>query len=194
MDPAVNLTLAEGVIMGMLALPWLWLLALSLVFVLDVVLCENDAFGWATFLVITGTGLVAWLGGEVNVFAWTWANLADIAEFLLAYFLVGAFWSIAKWYLYLLKVKEKVEAGTWAYGYRERPDASKDAKIRPRETFARNNKARIMGWIAHWPFSAIGALFGDLLNRIVTHIYRVLSGLYDRIANRVFSGYETGGE
>jgi len=179
--------LAIGFFLGFFALPWMWMGALTLLFIVDVVLCENEAFGWGTFLVIVGTGLVAWLGGDVNVLSWTWNNLAEIFKFLIFYFMVGGLWSIAKWYFFLLKVREKVRSGAYDRAYRS--DESTKNK-RPEASYAKNNKGRIMGWIGHWPFSMIGSLFGDVLKRIVENIFNVLKSLYDRIGNHVFSGFE----
>ncbi len=167
-----------GFVLGMFTLPWLWLLAVSILCIVDVVLCENDAFGWATALLIGGVGLVAWLGGDVNVLSWTWANLAGLVKLFIGYLLVGSLWSIVKWYFYLLKIRDRVK------------ESSHDKNTRPVDTYARYNMDKLIGWIGHWPFSMIGSLFGDVLTRIVTSIYRVLSGLYDRVANSVFAGFE----
>lgn len=172
---------ALGLVAGFFALPWLWMAFLALIFVVEVVLCENEQFGWGTSLTLGGTALVAWLGADLNVFAWVWANLAAIAKFSLIYFAVGGLWSIVKWYFYLLRVKERLDRFA---------DETKSRK-RPNESYAKNNKGRIMGWIAHWPFSMLGTVFGDFLKRVVETVFNVLRNLYDRIANHVFAGFES---
>ncbi len=182
--------------MGFFALPWMWMGALMFLFVIDVVLTESECFGWATFLLILGTSLVAWLGGDVNVFAWTWANLAEIAKFLIFYFAAGGVWSVVKWYFYLLKVRDRLERDIdrWQRirdvlvnpGH---PDTA-PKPTRPHDSFAKDNPERIMGWIAHWPFSMIGSLIGDVLTRAVRSIYEVLRGAYDRIGNHVFAEFD----
>ena len=173
--------LAFAFVLGFFALPWMWMGALTLLFIVDIVLCENEAFSWGTFLLIAGTATVAWLGGDVNVLAWTWNNLAEIFKFLIFYFMIGGLWSIAKWYFYLLRVRDRQKNWiTPKEEKRKRPDAS----------YARNNKGRIMGWIGHWPFSMIGSLIGDVLARVVESIFNVLRSLYDRIGNHVFADFE----
>jgi hypothetical protein len=180
--------LALGFVLGFFALPFWWMLLLTAVFVVDVVLCENDEFGWGTTITVLGTGLVAWLGADVNPVAWLWTNLADVARFLLFYFAIGGLWSIVKWYLYLLKVRDKARAEFERFkaAGREKDDHPK----RPSDSYARENKGRIMGWIAHWPFSMVGSVLGDFLTRIVKTIYNVLSDLYDRMANHVFRDFD----
>lgn len=170
------LEFALGFAAGFLLLPWYWMSILVLLFIVDIVLVENDCIGWTTTTLLFGLGFAAWLGAGVNPFTWAWVNAANILQFFLMFWAVGALWSILKWYLYLLKVKERaVRRGT---------------KSRPRESFASNNKSRIMGWIAYWPFSMIGSIFGDFLSRIVKNIYRVLSSLYERMGSKVFADFD----
>ena len=180
-----------GFVMGIFALPWLWVLAAIALFIVDIVLCETDQFAWGTGIIIAGTGLIAWLGADVNVFTWIWANMAEITKFLFGYFFFGAVWAIIKWWLYCLKIKDKVKSGDWYYGHGEYSrDGATEKQRRPYESYPKNNVARISGWIGHWPFSIIGSLVGDVLTRILTNIYRILSGVFERIANSVFSGFD----
>ena len=94
-----------------------------------------------------------------------------------------------KWYLHLLKVRDKARADFDRFTAAvERPVAAHPK--RPSDSYARENKGRIMGWIAHWPFSMVGSVLGDFLTRIVKSIYNVLSDLYDRMANHVFKDFD----
>jgi len=187
-----------GFVMGIFALHWLWILAAIAVILLDIVLCENDEFGWGTGVIIGGTGVIAWLGADINVFSWIWANIAEIVKFLFLYFLVGSIWCVIKWWFYCLDIRDKVKTGKWHYGHNEYHHAHDSGSLplrrRPYESYAKNNVSRITGWIGHWPFSMIGSLFGEVLTRILTNIYRALSGVFERVANRVFSGFDPGEE
>lgn len=164
----------SGLALGFFGLPWIWMFLLLGLFVFNVVLTEWNETGWSTFLLLFGVSIVAWLGGGINVFTWTWANLSSVVQFIFVYLTFGAVWSVAKWYLYLVKIRESVPAGG----------------KRPIYAYANHHKSRITGWIIHWPFSMIGALFGDVLSRIVSSIYTMMSSMYDRIADSVFAEYD----
>ena len=168
---------ALGFGLGLLALPWYYLAILSLLFVVDIVLVENEEFGWTfTSLLVVG-GLVTWLGTDINPFTWVFYNAASVVKFLVGFFVVGSLWSVLKWYFYLLKVRDRIK------------DSGRAMK-RPYDSYAANNKGLIMAWIGWWPFSVLGTLFGDFLTRIVTSIFNVLSGLYESMANKVFAGFD----
>jgi len=167
---------AFGMFTGMMLWPWWGLGIFFLLCLVDAVLVENDSAGFGTFLILVGTGALVWLAGGHNPFMLAWTHAGDILKFFIAYFMAGALWSVARWYLYLLKVRDNMKAN--------------GLTKRGRDTYARNNQAKIVSWIGHWPFSMIGTFFGDFLTRIVTNIYRVLSNLYESIANSVFKDFE----
>lgn len=178
--------LALAFVAGFFSLPFLWMIILALILLGDVVCCETEYFGLGAFLVISSSALAAWLGNDINVFGWAWGNLGAIIQFTFFYLLLGTVWSVVKWYFYLLKIRDEYLTGS---------RAGMDQKIeggmrRPESSFARNNKTRIMGWIAHWPFSIVGTFLGDFLTRIFQTIYEAMSGLYDRIAGSVFADFD----
>jgi len=178
----MDFSFALGLVAGFLLWPW-WAMSLfALVCVVDVVCLECEAEGWGTGILIIGVAALAWLAADVNVFAWVWANLTNIVKFLLAYFFVGAIWSVAKWYFFLLKVREGIKAIVERDGIGE--------TTRPWDSYASRNKGRILSWIGHWPLSMIGTLFGDVLTRIVKSVYNILSGLYDKIGDSVFAEFQ----
>jgi len=164
-----------GLFTGMLLWPWWGLGIFALLCLVDVVLVENENASFGTAMMLIGTGVLVWLAGETNPFTLAWDNIGDIIKFFVGYFVVGAVWSIAKWYLYLLKVRDNMSGST---------------KKRPDESYACNNYDRIGGWIGHWPFSMIGSLFGDFLSRVVKTVIRVLSNLYESLGNVVFKEFE----
>lgn len=181
--------IALGFALGFVSLPLWWMLLLIAVFIVDVVLCENDEFGWGTGVTLAGTGLVAWLGADVNPITWLWYNLADVARFLIFYFSLGASWSIFKWYLYLLDLRDRT-LRDFDRDRSRNPDKVKASfPARPHNSYARENKGLIMGWIAHWPFSMIGSIIGDFLTGIVKNIYLMLITIYDRISSSIFKDF-----
>jgi hypothetical protein len=161
-----------GMFAGMLLWPW-WALGIFVILCLiDAALVENDSAGFGTFMMMIGTGLLVWIAGDMNPFVLAWNNLGGIVAFFFAYFILGGIWSVMKWYLYLTNVRVEMKES--------------NLTERPRRSYAANNKARIMGWIGHWPFSIIGTFFGDFLYRIGRRIYNLLGGTYERIEQKVF--------
>ena len=168
---------ALGVLAGFLLWPW-WAMGIFFLMVLvDAVLVENENATWGTFMMLIGTGLLVWLAGDANPFILVWDNLSSVFLFFIAYFVVGALWSVIKWYLYLTKIRNNMQK----HGETKRP----------RDSYASQNQSRIAGWIGHWPFSMIGSLFGDFLGRLLDSIYTFLSSMYEKIGNSVFKDFET---
>ena len=164
-----------GMFAGMLLWPW-WALSIFVVLCLiDAALVENESATFGTIMMMVGTAALVWLAGDMNPFALVWQNLGAIILFFFGYFIVGGVWSLFKWYLYLTNVRTEMKE----YGKKERPHNS----------YARNNKARIMAWIGHWPFSIVGTFFGDFLYRIGRTIYNYLGGTYERIEKAVFKDF-----
>lgn len=196
--------LAIGFAVGLFALPWIWMVAFTCLFLADVILCEADEFAWGTTLLIVGTAAFSWLGAGINPFTWAWHNLGDLSLFFLTYFVIGGLWSVAKWYFFLLKLRNqlKEDITSWESRKAHWDETQKkatgaatlprldDRPRRPERSFAINSKGRIMGWIGHWPFSMLGVLFGDFLTKIVKSIYNALSSLYDRVSNSMFAGFD----
>lgn len=52
---------------------------------------------------------------------------------------------------------------------------------------ARDNKARIIGWMGYWPLVAFWSLMDDVLRRIWETMYRLVSRFYQGIASFVFN-------
>lgn len=55
---------------------------------------------------------------------------------------------------------------------------------------ARENKERIMLWIAYWPWSLLWTLVDDPLKRLARHIFNMIQDTLQSISNRVFKGVE----
>ena len=161
-----------GMFAGVLLWPW-WGLGIFIVLCLiDAALVENENATFGTFLMLVGTGILVWLAGGLNPFVLTWQNLGAIIPFIVTYFFAGGVWSIFKYWLFLKNVKADMT---------ERGDTT-----RPRNTYAKNNKAKILAWIGHWPLSIIGTFIGDFLFRIGRTVMDMLGGTYARIEKSVF--------
>jgi len=53
---------------------------------------------------------------------------------------------------------------------------------------AKDNKARIIGWMGYWPFVAFWSLMDDVFRRIWETMYRLVSSSYQYVSNFVFRG------
>lgn len=175
--------LGFGLLAGALLMPWYWLGLLGLLILADVILVSNDWFGGATGTLLVGGLLITFFGADVNPFTWVWANPGLVLEFVSYWLLAGAFWSIVRWYLFLLKVRARTRASA-SQSKQQTP------LTRPRDSYASENKSRITGWIAYWPFSIVGYFLGDFLTNVFKNVYRVLSSLYEKMGNAVFAGFE----
>ena len=182
-----------GLILGYFSLPWFWMGAFGLVLLLDVALAEKEEFAWAGITLAAGAALVAWLGHGVNPFMWVWQNLAQIFLFSLGYLACGSIWSIAKWYLYLLNVRDDLRKtiARWKSNDRVPSGYTSEKPKRPRESYASSQKGRILGWMFYWPFSIAGSIIGDVLYRVLERIYKALAGVYDRISDHLFAEFAT---
>lgn len=186
---------ALALLLGVASLPWLWLGAVILLCCADVALTEAEAFGWGILMLGSGVVGVAWIGADVNLFTWAWAHLAEVLLLGLLYLCVGGLWSIVKWWRYLVKVRDEIVKIRVKYA--ESPIGQVDAELekdkrprRPSTETAYYNKHRIVGWIAHWPFSVVGSLIGDVLLQIFRRVFDLLRGVYDRIYGHVFADFE----
>jgi hypothetical protein len=165
-----------SILFAVLALPWIWIAAIIALILIDVVLAENEKYGIGAAISIAGVAAIAWFGGGVNPAFWLWANLAFVLKLIAGYIAAGASWSILKWILYLYDLRGDLKE----QGITKRPPRS----------YAKNNKHKIVGWIAHWPASIIGTVIGEFLVKLWNRIYRILSNVYKAIEDRMFAGWE----
>lgn len=191
---------ALGMVAGALLWPWYCLAGLAMLVIVDVIFCENDAYVGGFFTMLLGVSLLGWLGGSWS-YNTLWsvivANLGNLALFSVYYLAIGGAWSIAKWFLYSLKLRDALreEIAEW----NKSSDASDTPGVgrsrnpkpsRPSRSFAKNNKGRLTGWVAMWPFSMIGTFIGDFLTKVFDHVVKALSGIYDSISNAVWKEME----
>lgn len=54
----------------------------------------------------------------------------------------------------------------------------------------RNNKERLIGWMAYWPFVIFWSLFDDIFRRVWETLYRLCSRGYQTLANITFRGVD----
>jgi len=128
-----------------------FLIAIACLIIIEL-LAYNSKF-WGIFVVLVG--FTAYMWTLTNLWVLFIANLQFIIVSLFAYLILGAIFSVFRFYRYAAKF------------YKENP---KEDKI-----YDRGNL--ITGWISWWPF----VLIADLLHDPIEALYEYLSTVYDKI-------------
>lgn len=110
---------------------------------------------------------------------------------LVGYLLLGATWSLAKWYLFLRKGLNEYDNKKASFlekkgAYFLTTETAKEflrTNSSPLTPSAADYKSILVGWIAYWPFS----LASQLTRGIWESAYELLQSTYQKIANKAFS-------
>jgi hypothetical protein len=111
--------------------------------------------------------------------AWTIAHPWMALGVFAAYLLLGAVWSLCKWYLVERERVSEARA-RWAAADSNRSWAEYSAREKTRVT---SYSGDIMAWIAFWPVNLLWTFIDDPIRRI----YRQLQTAYQRITDSVWS-------
>ena len=154
-------------------------------------------------------GALVFFGGA-NPLAFALAHPATIAASFFGYFLIGAAWSVFKFRLYTgdlsakfaaFQIKSLAEAEldridqfnpAELSGFRDRARNHMDALTRSGHYPAMpgDHKSDIFFWMGWWPVSAISFIVTDPIKRLMDATYRLLSGVYVKIANDQATEYK----
>lgn len=95
---------------------------------------------------------------------------------ILAYFVLGGFYSMFKWWRFLAnKVIYFKEMGNNA------------VQIANKLPVASANKSRLMWWIGYWPLSFVWTLLSDPFTKACQAVYNQLGKTYDKIRAQVIA-------
>lgn len=169
--------------LALFGVPLFWYAFLLLAVVMILAL-EHESGWWSSASVAVFLALLWWFGDLGSIF--TAAGLSTLVAGLIAYFVLGTGWAVAKWYFFLIAARD------WYAAHRNEIDRgymppnrffrSRD-DVPPRVA---NHKARITMWIAYWPWSAFWTLTHDPITKAVVAIYHRIGGLLQRMSDRVF--------
>lgn len=127
---------------------------------------------WAVIYFFTHLGIVTY------VVTHPWQTLLYASGYLL----VGAAWSVAKWWFAeterVRKAKVRYE-GT-------RKDKSWSEFAQEQKTDVSDYKSELCFYIAFWPLNGVYTLLNDPVRRAARRIYAELQGVYQRITDRVW--------
>lgn len=189
-------------------LPMVFSTILVLALILEV---ANDRFllGYFTLFVYS---VVLAVFTEINPFTHIWHNPLEAIGFLIGYFLIGAGYSVVKYRAWLkdvaiqiglfkelfinqhglnILIKDEIPVDftqRWKeFLYHK---MSHDDYTRIKSGFGPGyQKDLILNWIAFWPFSAVGLLVAEPLEKFVNFLYNELVAVYRNIYTRIISKY-----
>lgn len=116
--------------------------------------------------------------GGIKVFNFIYEHPFVFAKYFGMYFVIGAAWSVFKYWRFLINARKIVQSHGTRYG----SSSSRDLEKYKFE----NNKSRIATWVMFWPWSFIGYFISDLIQKIADTIVDLLKGVYSRVYESVF--------
>jgi hypothetical protein len=157
---------------------WFWIF-LAIVSGIVIYAVEEAASG----ALATWTAIIA---GILLALANGWSTQAIVAHpwltigIVLSYFVLGTSYAIIKWWSYVGELRRKLDAvgssfyvGNTLIGAQEPPQVAR-------------HKARILGWMTYWPWSAAWTLVNDPVKRVFRTIYYRIAGRLQQIADRAW--------
>ena len=185
---------------------WFWaLVAVEIVLLFMFVEYENGV--GATISVLIFGAALQWFG-DVDIIGYILSNPLRLLAVVASYFLLGAIWGTAKWWIHVRDRLEEYEElrdeylrskglppGTnvpaqfrreWKEKL-ERNRSYRDSRTLADVPRARDNKARIMRWMSFWPVSLLWSFLDDFVKRVFRSIYYRIANMLQRIADNIFA-------
>lgn len=154
-----------------------WIILAGIV-LLEMRLLSKEGAVEATFIAVV-TFFAAWFFTDA-FYGLSWLHLLFAVAL---YFLLGACWSIKQWYSFLVARRAEVRA-SWEKKPADKRDEWPKFASNNRPT-ARDNKDKLIGWMALWPFSVSWWLL-TWPRHVFVRIYEWLTTIYDRMSANVF--------
>jgi hypothetical protein len=157
---------------------WFWIL-ISLIGVIIIYATEeSDPGHWHWAVLLVGTALLYFGGAKqevLSVISYMKDNPTTVLLRCLAYIGIGVTWSIAKWYFYVLDLRDKYMTRSPEY----RRDLYKSS------TDMQCNKTRIINWMMYWPISAIWTLINQPFRRLFLYLYGRFEKVFVSITDHI---------
>jgi len=156
---------------------WFWIITLvaSIIFIASI---ENDHYKTPT-AVLALLGLIYWKDITATGYGWQ-----TIAIAVAVYAVIGVVWSAFRWFKY---VRSKADYYRKSYG-----NMLEDSKLRElkRLVDVADNKSKIVGWVAWWPWS----MFWNILGDFFTFVYDQVKGIYQKITDNAIGKFDVAPE
>lgn len=174
---------------GVVSAPFLYC-ALAIVILTVEVALDATIFSSCTLAVVT---LGAWWLGYLDLM-WMRENWKLCLAIVAAYPLLGAIWSVVKWWFFLhdqaASMQDRIDRIQQQNSddpvrlSRQLTSLQQEGDWPPR---VGNHKSRIMKWICWWPFSFIGTMFNNPIRWVCEGIYNNMIGLLQGMSNRIWA-------
>jgi len=152
--------------LGLLAFGgWIFWSIIGIFSIITLISLEKEAHGW---LVLCTFPVVSLLGFGAPLPFIMALNVKLVITAIFCYIAVGGGWSIFKWWRH-------VRAMVTAY-----KNDNKTTTVYTRDFEASNHKAKIIVWIAYWPWSLFWAITSDLFN----NLFDILASCYKKISDK----------
>jgi hypothetical protein len=112
-------------------------------------------------------------------------NAWHVISMIAFYFFIGVIWSIAKWYFFLMNIKDGLLAKVEYDKQNKLTTRGKDW-IKDQIPQAKNNKNRITTWMSYWPFSMLWTLINEPIKKAFRYIYARIEGIFQKMSNHIF--------
>ena len=131
---------------------------------------ENEAGIGATVATLIALAVLGWVyKGEFSLLAsYVSNNTLEVVLYVIGYLIAGVLWSLYKWYLYLLRYKEKWKGHTIVSG-------------------PRIDKGTAIMYMSYWYASLTWYLVHKPITKIYNGLYNLVSKAYTNIAKRVLN-------
>lgn len=171
-----------------------WLLVLSLVVLILTCLVTYQEIWFISGVLLIVHSIILALFGDFNLFSEIIAHPLEAVLVLAGYLGIGIIWSTFKWYIFLVKAKNKFinfrkeffsnpkNVGISQDKFLEIAE-SRSVRYKPKATEFKSN---IVGWMAFWPFSLIATLLGDFVKDIFEFIYEKFRNCWQKISDYVW--------
>lgn len=172
-------------------------------------LVSNDRIGLAGTIV--AAYLLVLVGfTDANVVERVTNNPMMLVYGIAGYVAAGSIWSVIKWFLFLLNVRDFYEKARSIYMEKRnlkeivaedekkrfidylKQQASCYSKVRQVRSFpprASDHRGMIIVVMMFWPFSMLGTLCGDFIARVFIAMYNSIGGLMQRMSDAMFGKY-----
>lgn len=166
--------------------------------------------GFHTTAIIVGAIVFFTLFSNINLINWVNSHsLLQIAEYIIAYFVIGTIWMFIKWIYFCFEKKQKYihYRDKWIsvnhsipvdnqpqtkpnrYDY-ENYMSGNYINIQDLPPKIKKHKSDLAFWISYWHVSIIGTLLGNPLRYLINAIINLFSNKLNSIAKAMFSNFD----
>ena len=165
---------------------WFWIILVVAGIIITYCL-EQEEYGgtWSTVICVATLAILYFFGAGrdlSSLLQFIEQNPGTVIAAFFGYIALGVGWSMAKWYFFILRAREKfLEANSRDNRTNYSSSSAEDSIPQ-----AKRYKARILSWMFYWPFSALWTGLNEPVRRIFLNIFRNLEATYDRMSKKIF--------